>query len=482
MKEIKHLINGEFVGSASGKMFDDINPATGQVIARVHEGGKAEIDAAVSAARAALKGPWGTMPLDQRMTLLRQVAEGIQARAEEFAQAESADNGMPITLARTAAVPRGSANFTQFAEHFKYVATETWEMDGALNYSLRRPLGVIGIISPWNFPLLLSTWKIAPALASGNTVVMKPSEETPMTALLTAEVINEILPPGVFNVVQGFGADSAGAALSEHPDVDGITFTGETTTGKTIMRAAADGLKKLSFELGGKNPNIVFADADLEEALTTTLRSSFANQGEVCLCGSRIYVQRPIFDEFVAGLVAKVKANVKVGDPSDPSSTMGSLVSKEHFQRVMSFVESARADGATFECGGKVVENLPDHLAEGVFIEPTVITGLGPDCKAQRQEIFGPVVSITPFDTEEEVLALANDTRYGLGATVWTQNLGTAHRMSAALEAGIIWVNTWFLRDLRTPFGGMKNSGIGREGGVHSLEFYSELKNICIKL
>ena len=482
MKEIKHLINGEFVGSASGKMFDDINPATGQVIARVHEGGKAEIDAAVSAARAALKGPWGTMPLDQRMALLRQVAEGIQARAEEFAQAESADNGMPITLSRTAAVPRGSANFTQFAEHFKYVATETWEMDGALNYSLRRPLGVIGIISPWNFPLLLSTWKIAPALASGNTVVMKPSAETPMTALLTAEVINEILPPGVFNVVQGYGADSAGAALSEHPDVDGITFTGETTTGKTIMRAAADGLKKLSFELGGKNPNIVFADADLEEALTTTLRSSFANQGEVCLCGSRIYVQRPIFDEFVAGLVAKVKANVKVGDPSDPSSTMGSLVSREHFQRVMSFIDSARADGATFECGGKVAEDLPDHLAEGVFIEPTVITGLGPDCKAQRQEIFGPVVSITPFDTEEEALALANDTRYGLGATVWTQNLGTAHRMSAALEAGIIWVNTWFLRDLRTPFGGMKNSGIGREGGVHSLEFYSELKNICIKL
>ena len=482
MKEIKHLINGEFVGSVSGKMFDDINPATGQEIARVHEGGKAEIDSAVSAARAALKGPWGTMPLDQRMGLLRQVAEGINARAEEFAQAESADNGMPISLARTAAVPRGSANFIQFAEHFKYVATETWEMDGALNYSLRRPLGVIGIISPWNFPLLLSTWKIAPALASGNTVVMKPSEETPMTAMLTAEVINEILPAGVFNVVQGFGADSAGAALSEHPDVDGITFTGETTTGKTIMRAAADGLKKLSFELGGKNPNIVFADADLEEALTTTLRSSFANQGEVCLCGSRIYVQRPIFDQFVSGLVAKVKANVKVGDPSDPASTMGSLVSKEHFKRVMSFVESARADGATFECGGKAVENLPDHLAEGVFIEPTVITGLGPDCKAQRQEIFGPVVSITPFDTEEEVLELANDTRYGLGATVWTQNLGTAHRMSAALEAGIIWVNTWFLRDLRTPFGGMKNSGIGREGGVHSLEFYSELKNVCIKL
>lgn len=482
MKEIQHLINGEFVGSASGRMFDDINPATGKVIARVHEGGKAEIDAAVTAARTALKGPWGKMPVEERMALLVKIAEGIQARAEEFAQAESADNGMPISLARSAAVPRGSANFTQFAEHFKYVATETWEMDGALNYSLRRPLGVIGIISPWNFPILLSTWKIAPALACGNTVVMKPSEETPMTAMLTAEVINEILPPGVFNVVQGLGPDSAGAALSEHPDVDGITFTGETGTGRTIMRAAADGLKKLSFELGGKNPNIVFADADLEATLTTTLRSSFANQGEVCLCGSRIYVQRPIFEKFVTGLVDKIKANVKIGDPADPTTTMGCLVSKEHSQRVMSFIESARADGATFECGGNRPDGLPDHLDPEVFLEPTVITGLGPECRTQRQEVFGPVVSVTPFDTEEEVLSLANDTRYGLGATIWTTNLGTAHRMSSALEAGIIWVNTWFLRDLRTPFGGMKNSGIGREGGVHSLEFYSELKNICIKL
>ncbi|MEL0082464.1 MAG: aldehyde dehydrogenase [Gammaproteobacteria bacterium] len=482
MKEIQHLINGEFVGSASGRMFDDLNPATGKVIARVHEGGKAEIDAAVTAARTALKGPWGKMPVEERMALLVKIAEGIQARAEEFAQAESADNGMPISLARSAAVPRGSANFTQFAEHFKYVATETWEMDGALNYSLRRPLGVIGIISPWNFPILLSTWKIAPALACGNTVVMKPSEETPMTAMLTAEVINEILPPGVFNVVQGLGPDSAGAALSEHPDVDGITFTGETGTGRTIMRAAADGLKKLSFELGGKNPNIVFADADLEATLTTTLRSSFANQGEVCLCGSRIYVQRPIFEKFVTGLVDKIKANVKIGDPADPTTTMGCLVSKEHSQRVMSFIESARADGATFECGGNRPDGLPDHLDPEVFLEPTVITGLGPECRTQRQEVFGPVVSVTPFDTEEEVLSLANDTRYGLGATIWTTNLGTAHRMSSALEAGIIWVNTWFLRDLRTPFGGMKNSGIGREGGVHSLEFYSELKNICIKL
>ena len=482
MTEIKHLINGEFVGSQSGKLFDDINPATGAVIAQVHEGGKAEIDAAVTAARNALNGEWGRMPLNERMSLLVKIAEGIQARAEEFAQAESADNGMPISLARTAAVPRGSANFIQFAEHFKYVATETWEMDGALNYSLRRPLGVIGIISPWNFPLLLSTWKIAPALASGNTVVMKPSEETPMTAMLTAEVINGILPPGVFNVVQGFGPDSAGAALAEHPDVDGITFTGETTTGKTIMRAAADGLKKLSFELGGKNPNIVFADADMEECLTTTLRSSYANQGEVCLCGSRIYVQRPVYEQFIDGLVEKIRTHVKVGDPADPATTLGALVSQQHLQRVMGFVDSAREDGATFHCGGKRPEGLPEHLAEGAFLEPTLISGLGPDCKSQRQEIFGPMVSVTPFDTEEEVLALANDTRYGLSATVWTTNLGTAHRMSAALEAGIVWVNSWFLRDLRSAFGGMKNSGIGREGGVHSLEFYSELKNVCIKL
>ncbi|MEC9339866.1 MAG: aldehyde dehydrogenase [Pseudomonadota bacterium] len=482
MKELKHFINGEFVGSESGKSFEDINPATGEMIATVHEGGEPEIDHAVGSARAALKGPWGTMPMGERMDLLQQLAAGIKARAEDFAQAEVADNGMPITLARHANVPRGSANFIQFAEHFKYVATECWEMEGALNYALRRPLGVVGIISPWNFPLLLTTWKVAPALAAGNSVVIKPSEETPATTTLLAEVAAEVLPPGVLNVVHGLGPNSAGAFLSAHPDVDDITFTGETTTGKEIMRTAANGLKKLSFELGGKNPNLIFADADMEECITTTMRSSFANQGEVCLCGSRIYVERPVYEEFVDKLVERIKTTVKIGDPTDASTTLGALVSLGHLQRVESFLDSAREDGASFVTGGSRPRNLPDHLSGGAFLEPTVITGLGRDCKAQRQEIFGPVVSVTPFDDEEEVIGLANDTDYGLSATVWSGNLSRAHRVAARLEAGIIWVNTWFLRDLRSPFGGMKSSGIGREGGVHSLEFYTELKNICVKL
>jgi aminomuconate-semialdehyde/2-hydroxymuconate-6-semialdehyde dehydrogenase len=482
MKEIKHFINGEFVGSASGRTFDDINPATGQVIAKVHEGGKAEVDMAVAAARAALKGSWGKMPMAERMGLLMKLAHGIQARAAEFAAAEVADNGMPITLASHVNIPRGSANFIQFAEHFKYVATECWEMEGALNYALRRPLGVVGIISPWNFPLLLTTWKVAPALACGNTVIIKPSEETPATTALLADVAKDILPPGVLNVVNGFGGDSAGSALTEHPDVDGITFTGETTTGQIIMRAAAGSLKKLSFELGGKNPNLIFADADLDACVETTMRSSFANQGEVCLCGSRIYVQRPLYQAFLYKLVERIKSTVKVGDPTDPATTLGALISRELRARVLGFLDSAMADGATFLTGGKRPDGLPAHLAEGAFLEPTVIVGLGPDCKAQRQEIFGPVVTVTPFDTEEEVLELANDTNYGLSATVWSTDLARAHRVAAQLEAGIVWVNTWFLRDLRSAFGGMKYSGIGREGGVHSLEFYTELKNICIKL
>lgn len=482
MQEIRHFINGEFVSSASDKRFDDINPATGEVIARVHEGGREEIDQAVKAARAAMQGPWGTMPVDERMTLLQRLAAGIQARAEEFAQAESADNGMPINLARHADVPRGSANFVQFAEHFKYVATECWEMHGALNYALRRPLGVVGIISPWNFPLLLTTWKVAPALACGNAIIIKPSEETPATAALLADVAKDILPPGVLNVVHGLGPDSAGAYLTEHPDVDGITFTGEVSTGKVIMQAASKNLKKLSFELGGKNPNIIFADADLEACVETTLRSSFANQGEVCLCGSRIYVERPLFETFVEKLHDAVRTHVRVGDPADEQTTLGALISREHLARVQTFIDSAHEDGATFVCGGKRPEGLPAHLDNGAFLEPTIITGLGRDCHAQRNEIFGPVVTVTPFDTEDEVVELANDTEYGLSATVWTQDITRAHRVVGRLEAGIIWVNTWFLRDLRTPFGGMKESGIGREGGVHSLEFYSELKNVCVKL
>lgn len=482
MKEIKHFIGGEYVGSASGKTFEDINPATAQVIGKVHEGGQAEIDAAVAAAKKAQK-IWANMPQAERSAILIKVAEGVNARKEEFLAAEVEDTGKPRSLASKIDIPRGSANFVQFAEHFKYVATECWEMDGALNYALRRPLGIVGVISPWNLPLLLMTWKVGPALAAGNCVIVKPSEETPQTASMLGEVMNAAgVPKGVYNVVQGLGANSAGEFLSAHAEVDGLTFTGETTTGMAIMKKAAESLKPLSFELGGKNPNIIFEDADLDLCVETTLRSSFANQGEVCLCGSRIYVQRPIFDEFVKKLVAKIKSDVKIGDPNDPATTLGSLISEEHRQRVMSYIDSAKADGATFECGGKAPENLPARFEKGAFLEPTVITGLDENCKAQKEEIFGPVVTISPFDTEEEVLERANNTDYGLSATVWTKDVSRAHRVTAQLEAGIIWVNTWFLRDLRTPFGGMKHSGIGREGGVHSLEFYTELKNICVKL
>ncbi len=484
MKDFKNFINGEWV--ATNRHFDDRNPVDNSLIARVHEAGQAEVDAAVAAARQALDGPWGKMSVAQRVELLHAVADGINRRFDDFLQAEIADTGKPHSLASHVDIPRGAANFKVFADLIKNVPTESFAMatpDGgeAINYAVRSPRGVIGVVCPWNLPLLLMTWKVGPALACGNTVVVKPSEETPATATLLGEVMNEAgVPPGVYNVVHGFGPDSAGAFLTAHPDVDGITFTGETRTGEAIMKAAANGVRPVSFELGGKNAGIVFADADFDKAVAGITRSAFENSGQVCLGTERVYVQRPIFERFVAALKAKAEG-LRLGRPGDAGVNMGPLVSLEHRAKVLSYYRKAAEAGATVVTGGGVPD-MPGTLAEGAWVQPTIWTGLPEDSAVIREEIFGPCCHIAPFDTEEEAIRLANDTPYGLAATVWTSDLGTAHRMGRALEVGICWINAWFLRDLRTAFGGAKQSGIGREGGVHSLEFYTELRNVCVKL
>jgi aminomuconate-semialdehyde/2-hydroxymuconate-6-semialdehyde dehydrogenase len=477
--DCNHFINGQYLDSKSGKTFDNINPATGEVLGKVSEGGKEEIDLAVAAARRALNGPWKKMTSHERIFVIRRIGDIILERKDELARLESLDTGKPYWLSSTVDIPRAAYNFHFFADYLRGLGTEAYQTDDvAINYSVRRPVGVVGLINPWNLPLLLLTWKLAPCLAAGNTAVIKPAELTPMTATLLGEICREAgVPDGVVNIVHGFGPDSAGSALTEHPDVDAISFTGETTTGKVIMRAAAQSLKKLSYELGGKNPNIIFADSDLDEVIETTLKSSFINQGEVCLCGSRIYVERPVYEEFLQKFVAKTKELV-VGDPFDPSTKVGALIGEEHYQRVTNYIQLALEEGGQILTGGK----RPEGLEKGYYLEPTIITGLNRNCRVVREEIFGPVVTVIPFDEEEEVIAQANDTHYGLSASIWTNDLRRAHRVAGQIEAGIIWVNTWFLRDLRTPFGGMKQSGIGREGGMHSFEFYSELSNICIKL
>ena len=486
MKEVKHYINGQYVGSASGSMFDNINPATGEVISQVHEAGEAEVDAAVKAARAALKGPWSKMTIDQRSKILHAVADGINARFDEFLEAECADTGKPKSLASHIDIPRGAANFKVFADMVKNVATEAFEMatpdgTGALNYAVRRPKGVIGVISPWNLPLLLMTWKVGPALACGNTVVVKPSEETPTTTALLGEVMKDAgVPDGVFNVVQGYGGDSAGAFLTAHPDVDGYTFTGETRTGELIMQNAAKGVRDISLELGGKNAGIVFADCDMDKAIEGTMRSAFANCGQVCLGTERVYVERSIFDEFVSRLKVEAEKLV-IGPPDDAAANLGPLISQKQRDKVLSYYQQAVNDGATVVTGGGIPD-MPDALKNGSWIQPTIWTGLSDDSAVINEEIFGPCCHIQPFDSEEEAIAQANRLPYGLASAIWTENLSRAARVAGQVEAGIVWVNSWFLRDLRTAFGGSKQSGIGREGGEHSLEFYTELKNICLKL
>lgn len=485
MHKIQNFIQNEFVDGKN--WFDDVNPATGQVVAQVAEAGDDQVDRAVQAAKNALDGPWGRMSIDERGGLLSRVADGIMDRFDEFLQAEIKDTGKPVSWASRIDIPRGAANFRIFANQARSFGSDAYMQDtidgrGAVNYVQRSPLGVVGVICPWNLPLLLMTWKVGPALAAGNTVVVKPSEETPHTATLLGEVMRDVgIPAGVYNVVHGFGPGSAGAALVEHPDVSAITFTGESATGTHIMRSAASRVKKLSFELGGKNPALIFEDADFDKAVAGTLRSVFSNCGQVCLCSERVYVHRSIFDDFVEALAAGAR-DMRRGDPFDDSTNMGPLISEEHRKKVLGYYELAVQEGATVVTGGGVPEDIDDEYRGGSWIEPTILTGLSEDARCVKEEIFGPVCHIQPFDDEDEAIAMANDSDYGLAGAVWTENVSRAHRVAQAVDTGIVWVNDWFLRDLRTPFGGVKLSGIGREGGIYSLNFYTQLKNICIKL
>jgi len=481
---LKNYVGGEFV--SSDILFDNINPVDGSVINQVAEANAEIVDQAVTAAKKALHGEWASMPLAQRCHLLHKVADGIEARFDEFVAAEMADTGKSFFQARTIDIPRGAANFRAFADMVKSQSTECFHTDtpdgaGALNYAVNKPLGVVAVIAPWNLPLLLMTWKLAPAMAAGNVIVAKPSEETPATATLLAEVMHEAgIPAGVFNLVHGFGHKSAGEFLTTHPGVDAVTFTGESSTGSAIMRAAADGVKGLSFELGGKNAAIVFEDCDFEAAVNGTARSVFTNGGQVCMCTERVYVHRSIFDKFVSAM--KVKAEqINIGWPLDEDTDMGPVISHKHRDKVLSYYQSAVEEGATVITGGQVPV-FGDARDNGAFVQPTIFTGLTEQAKIVQQEVFGPVCHIAPFDDEQEAIAMANDSKYGLCATVWTTNLPRAHRVAGQMEVGICWVNSWYLRDLRTPFGGVKLSGVGREGGVHSLSFYSEPTNICIKL
>lgn len=479
---LKNYIAGEFVDS--GNHFDNISPVDGSLVSKVSEANADIVDNAVRAAKSALEGEWGKLPVSERCELLKKVADEIERRFDDFVAAEIADTGKAHAQVKNIDIPRGAANFRFFADLAANQSEQSFKMEtpdgkGATNVIVNKPIGVVAVISPWNLPLLLMTWKVAPALAAGNTVVVKPSEETPSTATLLAEVMDSIgIPKGVFNLLHGFGPGSAGEFMVAHKDVDAITFTGESRTGTAIMKNAADGLKPVSFELGGKNAAIIFADADFEAAVAGTVRSAFSNCGQVCLCSERVYVQRPIFDQFVSALKEKAEA-IKIGRPEDDAD-MGPLISREHRGKVLDYFSLALEEGATVITGG-AIPDFGDERDKGAFIEPTIWTGLSEDARIIKEEIFGPVCHISPFDHEDEVITKANDSDYGLAAAIWTTDMDKGGRVARQMEVGICWVNDWFLRDLRTPFGGVKLSGIGREGGLHSLEFYSEPLTICIK-
>ena len=475
MSRLDNFIGGAFVPPRAGKYLDDVCPSSGDVFAQIPDSDGQDVDDAVRAAKGAFEA-WSKTPASERSRLLLRLADLIERNLEKLAHAESEDTGKSITLARRLDIPRAVANFRFFATAILHDASEAHVTDAAaLNYTLRQPLGVVGLISPWNLPLYLLSWKIAPAIAAGNTCVAKPSEITPLTAHRLAELSLEAgIPPGVINIVHGYGG-SAGAALCEHEDVKAISFTGGTVTGAKVAAAAAPRFKKLSLELGGKNPNVIFADADLDECIATSIRSSFWNQGEICLCGSRILVERSVHDTFVERFVAATK-KLRIGDPLDDTTDVGAVVSEPHMQKILGYIDLGKEEGGTIVTGGRRLDR------KGFYVEPTVITGLGCYCRTTQEEIFGPVVTITPFDSEDEAVTFANATRYGLSATLWTRDLQRAHRVAARLDAGTIWINCWLLRDLRVPFGGMKDSGVGREGGFDSLHFFTEAKNVCVKL
>ena len=480
MDRILNYIDGKHCEPVAGKYLENVNPAEGKVYGTLPDSDAEDVKLAVKAASTAFAS-WSAMPLSKRLTILLAIADLIDRDLDKLALAESIDQGKPLKLARAVDIPRASANMRFYATASMHTSSESHFMEGeAINYTTRTAIGVAGCISPWNLPLYLFTWKIAPALAAGCTVVAKPSELTPMTAYLFSKLcIDAGLPAGVLNIVHGLGG-KVGQSIVEHPEVRAISFTGGTVTGKTIAATAAPMFKKLSLELGGKNPNLIVADCDFEQAVSMSINSSFSNQGEICLCGSRILVERSLYQKFVDEFVKRTK-DLTVGDPLDEKTRVGALVSEGHMNKVLSYIDLAKKEGGKILCGGKRIL-LPGRCATGYFVEPTVIVGLDQNCRTNQEEIFGPVVTIMPFETEEDAITYSNSNAYGLSATIWTENLKRAHRVAHQIKSGIIWVNCWLLRDLRTPFGGMKQSGVGREGGWEALRFFTEAKNICVKL
>lgn len=489
MFKLQNYINGELLAPLGEQYVDNYEPATGTVYSLIPDSDDTDVQIAVDAAKAAFPA-WRNTGLEERMLIMMRIADGIERRMDEFVLAESKDNGKPVKLARAVDIPRAVSNFRFYASALQHFASESHAMPGVgINYTLRQAIGVVGCISPWNLPIYLFSWKIAPALAAGNCVVAKPSEVTPYTAYLLSEVCIEAgLPKGVLNIVHGLGG-KVGQAIVEHPEIKAISFTGGTETGKRIAATAAPMFKKLSLELGGKNPTVVFADCDFEETVKQVVTASFANQGEICLCGSRIFIEKPLYEKFKVAFVERVRA-MKVGDPQDDSNALGAIVSKQHKDKILSYIQLAKEEGGTILCGGVETQDfasknsgssLPERCKNGYFLQPTVIEGLAYNCRTNQEEIFGPVVTLSPFATEDEVLMMANSVKYGLAASVWTNDLKRAHRVAEKIEAGIVWINCWLLRDLRTPFGGVKASGVGREGGWEALRFFTEAKNVCIK-